>query len=531
MKSLNFWIRTSVLVFLFLAGAKILNFLKKIMIGKLFGVSVVADAFFAATFLPYYLSVFFDSIFFLVFLPLFSQILQQKGKEEGVKFVQDGFSLVLMLAGVGTLIAWFGAPWIVKELVPGFKSDQIDLTVHLFRIFSTSLIFMAMRSVFQALNSYFQHYAIAASTGFVDSLVMLAVTLASYKAWGIAGAAWGAVLGILISFAFQAAGILRRSEFFPKKLSLNFNTWSLLVRVFIPMGAVWTFQQVPILILNRFGSGMWEGTVSAMNISQTLSTVPMALLSQTILFAIFPSMIKQAGKTDSTRMRETFLNTLKGAFLILIPAGFLLSALARPAAVLFFDGGGITFEGTRRIANTLACFGWASFALYADLFMSQSLIALRKAVPVLGFYLIRAVLTYVLGYFLTIAWDYKGLALSFSLALVINFFVFLPLLLRSSPLSGAWRPFFSYTGRVILASMPALGVGWFLNRWSLRTWESFSMVARMGWPAAAAVFFLLCYGFLLFGLRVQEFRLLMGGFRTWMEEKMQRIKLKKTVAE
>ena len=52
-------LKTSLVVFLFLVGAKLLNFLKKILIGQLFGVSTVADAFFAASYLPYYFAIFF----------------------------------------------------------------------------------------------------------------------------------------------------------------------------------------------------------------------------------------------------------------------------------------------------------------------------------------------------------------------------------------------------------------------------------------------------------------------------------------
>ncbi|HLD49719.1 MAG TPA: lipid II flippase MurJ, partial [bacterium] len=435
MSRLKFFLKTSALVFIFLAGAKALNFFKKILIGKLFGVSSVADAFFAASYLPYYLCVFFDSIFFLVFLPMFHEIISKKGNESARNSLQAILIFVLGSSLLATVFFWGSSGWMMRQLVPGFKTGQLAMTADLFRIFSLAIVFMALRAVFQALNSFYNHYTAAASTGFVDSLTMLAITLAAWKTGGIYAAAWACVAGAVVSFLVQVLSLSRHPDIFPARLSFSLGPPARLFVLLLPMAVVWSLQQVPILILNRFGSAMWEGTISAVNISQTLSTVPMALLSQTVLFAVFPSMIKRTGEPGAD-VRETFLSTLRGAFLILIPLGFLISALASPIAAFFFEGGGISAEGTRRIANSLACFGWASFALYADLFMSQSLIGIRKPLPAIFLYTTRAGLTCALGYFFSMGWDYQGLALSFSMALVINLFVFFPIFFKASPLGG-----------------------------------------------------------------------------------------------
>ena len=500
-------LRTSVVVFLFLVGAKLLNFIKKILIGKLFGVSTVADAFFAASFLPYYSAIFFEGVIFLGFLPLFSQVMAEKGWKEAKQFMTEIFLLIAVLTSVLVGLGWWAGPWVIGQLVPGFSAQEQALTLSLFQVLSLVVVFISLTSFFKALNSYFEDYAWAASSGLVDALMMIGITLLTWKSWGIYGAAWGAVGGVATALLLQAVFLFRKRKFLPGRFVPQNSRLLKLFYFLIPMAIIWGFQQIPLVILNRFGSGMWEGTISALTISQTLTTVPMGLVSHTVLFAVFPTLAKQASNGASAGgAKETFFQTLRGGFLILVPVGFLMTALAHPVAALFFSGGGISGEGTRRIANSLTCFGWATFALYADLFMTQSLIAVRKTFPAILLSGSRAVLTYAVGYVLSIVWDYQGLAFSFSIALVVNLFFLFPIFFRMSPFTRAWAPLFRYTGKLALASSPLLLMGWLVNRYSILHWMRLTKLETIGFLGLGCLAGGGIYLLLLSWLKVDEMR-------------------------
>lgn len=497
-------LKTSVIVFLFLVTAKLLNFFKKILIGQLFGVSSVADAFFAASYLPYYLALFFEGVLFLGFLPLFTQVMAEKGEKEAKEFVTEVSVAILLITIFLVILGWRMAPWIIHQLVPGFSASEQELTQTLFQIHTLIVVFISLTSFFKALNSYYEHYALAASSALIDTLVTIAVTLIGWKLWGIYGAAWAAVAGALSALLFQAFFLSRKHSVFAPHFSFK-NKWiTKLILFLVPMGAIWGFQQIPLILLNRFGSGMWEGTISALSISQTLMTVPMGLVNHTVLFAVFPSFAKQVHESSSENLKETFFQTLRGGFLILIPLGFLLTSFARPLAALFFAGGGISQEGTLRIANSLACFGWGTFALYADVFMTQSLIAIRKPVAAILLCGTRAALTYVLGYVLSTHWDYQGLALSFSLAMAINFFLLFPLLLRLSPFQSKWKNLFTYTTKLILAASPIFLIAFFVNPWPIQAWMDASRMVQILVLAAGGFAGLGIYLFLLSLMRLEE---------------------------
>jgi peptidoglycan biosynthesis protein MviN/MurJ (putative lipid II flippase) len=147
-------LKTSLLVFVFLVITKVFNFYKKILIGKLFGVSWVADAFFAASYLPYYLAIFFEGIIYLGFLPHFSR-LKEEDEEAARQFAGE---ILFLLTGVTLCLAltgWFTASWLVGQIVPGFSPAEMELTCQLFRILTGVVVFINMGLFFKSLNSYY----------------------------------------------------------------------------------------------------------------------------------------------------------------------------------------------------------------------------------------------------------------------------------------------------------------------------------------------------------------------------------------
>ncbi len=519
-KGLAFVLKTSTLVFALVVITKIFNFLKKILIGNLFGISWEADSFFAASYLPYYVAVFFEGVIYLGFIPLFSKVLAENGEESAKRFIGEILPWVVFLTGALVLGACLGAPWLIREIVPGFRPGNQALTQTLFCVVSFVIVFISLSSFFQALNSFFGDYLRAASSGLTDSVIMIAVTLATYRVWGIYGDAWGSVAGALAAFSLQAFFLHRSQKIFPLKMTVRKDSFLKLLKILLPLGIIWVFQMIPLVILNRFGSGMWQGTISAMSISLGVMVVPTGLVSQTILISIFPSLVKQSNEKTGDSVRETFFQTLRAAFLVLIPAGFLLSGFSDSLANLFFGGAGAMTEGTRRISGSLFYLGWAAFAFYADLFMTQSLITVRKTVPAIFLCLTRALLTYGLCYFLSWVWDYQGLALSFSLGLAVNFFLLFPVFFRMTPLKGEWNHLFGYCLKLFLAACPLLGGGWLLK-------AGYGLLGIMPGKAlifaAVAVFSFLglsVYLAVLYRFRIKELRSLFDMLRMhWAQKK------------
>jgi len=142
--------------------------------------------------------------------------------------------------------------------------------------------------------------------------------------------------------------------------------------------------------------------------------------------------------------------------------------------------------------------------------MAQSLISVRKAWPAIILCASRAVLTYGIGYFLSTYWDYQGLALSFSLAMVINFVFFFPLILRSSPFRGRWKALLGMTLKAFAASLPIVAMGIAVNRYPILSWLKLSKTVSCLVIAGVAAVGCAAYFCILYGLKVSELRAVAG---------------------
>jgi peptidoglycan biosynthesis protein MviN/MurJ (putative lipid II flippase) len=152
--------------------------------------------------------------------------------------------------------------------------------------------------------------------------------------------------------------------------------------------------------------------------------------------------------------------------------------------------------------------------------MTQSLIAVRKSFPAILISGMRAVFTYSTGYFLFTYWDYQGIAFSFSLALVINLFLFFPVFFRLSPFGQGWKSLFVYTLKIILASSPLFLLGWGVNRWPLTEWLGFpNLFIFLVAAISSAAALLLCFSLLVL-FKVKEIQPVLDELkRGWVRRK------------
>ena len=106
----------------FTAVSRVLGFLRDILIARFIGTGLVGDAFFAAFRFPnMFRRIFGEGAFNAAFVPLFGKKLEQEGKEPALRFANNAFSTLLIVLGIGTLIAIPCMSLLMSVVVPGFK--------------------------------------------------------------------------------------------------------------------------------------------------------------------------------------------------------------------------------------------------------------------------------------------------------------------------------------------------------------------------------------------------------------------------
>ena len=124
--------------------SRILGFVRDILIARFLGSTVTADAFFVAWRIPnFFRRVLAEGAYSAALIPVFSGIvIDSKDDHEAADFVENTMSLLLFVTVGLTIIFFFGMPYIIQLLAPGFSANNeaFDLAVHFGKIIFPYLI-------------------------------------------------------------------------------------------------------------------------------------------------------------------------------------------------------------------------------------------------------------------------------------------------------------------------------------------------------------------------------------------------------
>ena len=106
--------------------SRILGFVRDIFIAKFLGSTVTADAFFVAFRLPnFFRRVLAEGAYSAALIPVFSGVvIDSKDDHQALDFVENTMSLLLFITIILTFIFYFGMPYIIQVLAPGFSANK-----------------------------------------------------------------------------------------------------------------------------------------------------------------------------------------------------------------------------------------------------------------------------------------------------------------------------------------------------------------------------------------------------------------------
>ena len=203
--------------------SRVLGYLRDILIAIFLGTSVYADAFFVAFRLPNtFRRLFAEGTFNAAFIPSYAEE-KLKGENEGKKFADDVFNLLLYVLILLIIIVEIFTPFVVYLIAPGFyeDSEKFNLAIEFTRITFPFLLFVSLSSMLSGILNTNNKFAAAAAAPIVLNVILiLSLLFAFYFKLNIAkslsiGVTFAGILQLLLLIIFT------RKFYFPS-LSLFF---------------------------------------------------------------------------------------------------------------------------------------------------------------------------------------------------------------------------------------------------------------------------------------------------------------------
>lgn len=263
-----------------------------------------------------------------------------------------GFSILAICAGA---VAAFFAPRLLDMLFPDFAGRELlPVLVSLTRIMLLQPIFLGFSNIFAAITQTRHRYTLYATSPLFYNFGIIIGIVAFYPLWGIAGLAWGVVLGAALHAGIQIPWILH-DGFFRRipRLTLPRDLFHT-VALSVPRALALSMNQITFIGLTALAATLATGSIAVFMFAYNLQAVPLAIIGASYSVAAFPTL----AAAISNGRRDEFIGHIATAARHVIfwsfPATILILVLRANIVRTVLGSGAFDWTDTRLTAAAFA---------------------------------------------------------------------------------------------------------------------------------------------------------------------------------
>lgn len=460
--------------------SRILGFLRDIVIARLFGIYVYAQAFVVAFRIPNLLrDLVAEGATNAAFVPVFSEYTLRHTRKEFWELANVVLNLLLVIVGIITLVGIILSPLIVRLIAPGFRSDPFKLsaTVELTRLIFPYLLLISLAAYSMGILNSLKHFSVPAFAPCLLNISLIIFALIFGE--GIKGLASGILVGGILQLGVQIPVLYQKG--FRLRIFRKFKhpACGVIGKLMLPRLLSSCIYQLNNFVDSIFGSLSWivgEGGVAVLYFSYRLIHFPLGIFSTAISQAVLPTLSVQALENEGGKLKETLSWGLRTTFFVMLPASVGFMLLAKPIISTLFGGGRFDAYSTQITSTTLFFYSIGLCAYGATRILHSVFFALKDTATPAKISFLALVVNIVLNSILMFPLKIAGLALATSLSGINTFFLLFFILrkrLAPFPAKEIARSFL----RILLASV---GMGLVCYSLSLKK-LFFTGAAAMRW--------------------------------------------------
>ncbi len=353
----------STAIFSIATGAsRILGLVREIVVRRLFGVEGSINAFTVAFQIPNLIrSLVADAALSSAFVPVFSELLEQREKGRAWRVASTLLLLVFLALGALTALFILLAPWLMRPF--GYEGAQEELVVNLSRILFPTVVLLGLTGIVVGILNTHEHFTVPAlAPVFWNLVIILGLLLGvpqaeseSAELYVYAGAVVaGTVVQLLlpIPWLLRLDGSLKPAFDWRDPAIRRFLT--LMLPVTLGLGLINFNQVINTLFAARYIDP--DLAPSAIEAAFRIYMLPQGMFSVAIATVLFPSLARLAARRELEDFRSTVALGLRQIGFLLLPASAVSAALALPIVRLLYERGEFGPEETEVVAAALAAF-------------------------------------------------------------------------------------------------------------------------------------------------------------------------------
>lgn len=340
--------------------SRVLGFLRDILIANSIGASWLSDAFFLAFKLPnFFRRLFAEGAFNVAFVPLFSGMLEEDGKDKALKFAGEALSVLLCALLLLNAIFFTFMPVIMPFLAPGFVDnlDKFALSVELTRITFGYILFISVVSLFGGILNSMQHFAAVALTPVLLNLCLIAALLGltHYTPTPAHALSWGVFIAGLVQCGWLIVAC-KRAEALPSLLIPKITPQVRKLLILMAPAALGAGVAQVNLLIDLILASRFDEAVSYLYYADRLNQLPIGVIGVAAGTALLPMLSRQIKSGDTLAATNTLNNAIWFTMLAALPAATAFLIMPDVLIQVLFEHGAFTATDTAATYTALMAY-------------------------------------------------------------------------------------------------------------------------------------------------------------------------------
>ncbi len=413
-------IKTALLMIIITLSSKALGMVRDILLAASYGTTSAAVAYDTASRLPLIIFDFvIGGVITASFIPVFNEILIKKSKREALDFASGYVNIILIITSALTVIGVAFSSTLVGILAPDIPDSTASLATVLSRIMFPMIIFTGLAFSFVGVLQSFGNFLLPALISLVSNLVMVLYFLVFNERFGIWGLAFAMLIGWGVQALIQLPAVIKNGFRFSFRTDLRSPYIKKSMAMALPILVSTWVQPFCNLINMRFASSV-EGGISAMGYANRLYLIIVGVFTFVATNLLFPYFSKAKAKGDAEEETRLTRTSVRSLMLIILPITVGIWVLSEPMVSIIYQRGEFNALDAKMTAEALRFFalGMPFYAL--NEVCTKKFFAEQKTLPPMITALFSIVLNFLFVIILSEKMGIGGIALSSSLAVLIN---------------------------------------------------------------------------------------------------------------
>lgn len=399
--------------------SKVLGFGREIILGYFYGTSAYSDVYIVSMNIPL---VVFSSIgvaLVTTFIPLYQEVLSEKGSKRALKFSNNIMSIVLILSVLLGILGYIFAEPLVKLFAMHYTGEKLILAVKFVRIMIGGVVFIGLSNL---MTSYLQiqgDFTIPGMIGFPNNIVIIISIILSATTGNIYILAIGTLIGMAAQFLFQVPFAIKKGYKFKPTIDLKDEYLRKMLWLVMPVLIGVAVNQVNTMVDRSLASGLGDGVITALNNANRLNGFVMGLFISTLGAVIYPTLSKLSTENNQVKFAESVANSVNCVNLLVVPASVGAMILATPVVRILFERGAFDDRSTALTATALVFYSVGMIGFGLREILSKVFYSLKDTKTPMINGIIAVILNIVLNIALVKVMGHGGLALATSLSSII----------------------------------------------------------------------------------------------------------------